>query len=101
MDLFVKGISVIIVVGMSTVSVRDVSFILQRSFSERENGNVFVAPVHNAHRLRQKKTVFVRSNAGVISSSHTRGMYVCVRLFCVCADPPSKESYGLCIGLRN
>jgi hypothetical protein len=29
--------------------------------------------------------VFARSNTGVVGSNPTRGMYVCVRLFCVCA----------------
>jgi hypothetical protein len=49
-------------------------------------------------------TVFARSNAGIVGSNPTRGMDVCVRLFCVvlCAgsalrrtDPPSEESYRL------
>jgi hypothetical protein len=30
-------------------------------------------------------TVFARSNTGVVGSNPTPGMYVCVRLFCVCA----------------
>jgi hypothetical protein len=30
-------------------------------------------------------TVFARLNAGIVGSSPTRGMGVCVRLFCVCA----------------
>jgi hypothetical protein len=53
------------------------------------------------------QTVFSLSNAGVVGSNPTRGMDVCVRLFCVQiaalrrADPPSKESYRLCVGLRN
>jgi hypothetical protein len=29
-------------------------------------------------------TVFPRSNTGVVGSKPTRGMDVCVRLFCVC-----------------
>jgi hypothetical protein len=29
--------------------------------------------------------VFTRSNAGVVGSNPTRGMDICVRLFCVCA----------------
>jgi hypothetical protein len=50
---------------------------------------------------------FIRLNPGVVGSNPTRGMDICVRLFCVQvealrrADPPSKESYWLCIGLRN
>jgi hypothetical protein len=54
-------------------------------------------------------TVFAHSNTGVVGSSPTRGMGVCVCLFSACAllyalrraDPPSKESYRLWIGLRN
>jgi hypothetical protein len=57
-------------------------------------------------------TVFARSNAGIVGSNPTQGMGVGVRLFCVCVvlcvvaalrrdDHPSKESYRLCIGLRN
>jgi hypothetical protein len=54
-----------------------------------------------------------RSNSGIVGPNPTRGMGVCVRLFSVfvlfCvwvaalrrADPSSKESYRLCIGLRN
>jgi hypothetical protein len=48
-------------------------------------------------------TVFARSNTGVVGSNATRGIDVCVRLFCVQiealrrVDPPSKESYRLCI----
>jgi hypothetical protein len=55
-------------------------------------------------------TVFARLNTGVVGSNPTRGMDVCVRLFCVCVLcvgsglaagwSPSKESYRLCIGLR-
>jgi hypothetical protein len=57
-------------------------------------------------------TVFARSNTGVLGSNSTRGMNVCVRLFNVCVVlcvgsglatdwSLSKESYRLCIGLRN
>jgi hypothetical protein len=53
--------------------------------------------------------IFARSNTEVVGSNPTRGMDVCLRLFYVCvvsrkvaalrrADPPSKESYRLCIG---
>jgi hypothetical protein len=50
-------------------------------------------------------TVFARSNARIVGSNPTQSSDVCVRLFCVCvvlcalrrADPPSKESYRLCI----
>jgi hypothetical protein len=53
-------------------------------------------------------TVFVRPNAGIVGSDPTWSMDVCVRLFCFCIvlcvgsglgrpDPPSKESYRLCI----
>jgi hypothetical protein len=30
-------------------------------------------------------TVFARSDAGIVGSNATERMYVCVRLFCVCA----------------
>jgi hypothetical protein len=52
-------------------------------------------------------TVFTRSNAGIVCSNPTQSMNVCERLFCVLvaalrrADHPSKESYRLCIELRN
>jgi hypothetical protein len=58
-------------------------------------------------------TVFARSNTAIVGSKSTQGMDVCVFvysvfvLFCVYvealrwADPPSEESYRLCIGLRN
>jgi hypothetical protein len=57
-------------------------------------------------------TVFALSNTGIMGSNPSQDMDVCLRLFCVCvvlcigsflrrADPPSKESYWLCIGLRN
>jgi hypothetical protein len=53
-------------------------------------------------------TVFALSTTGTVGSNPTRGMDVCVRLFCVCvvlfvgtalqrADPPSEKSYRLCI----
>jgi hypothetical protein len=49
------------------------------------------------------RTFFANSNTGIVGSNPTRGMDVCVRLFCVQvealrrADPPSKESYRLYI----
>jgi hypothetical protein len=58
-------------------------------------------------------TVFARSDARIVGSIPTQVMDVCVCvysvfvLFCMYlaalrrADPPSKESYQLCIGLRN
>jgi hypothetical protein len=58
-------------------------------------------------------TVFARSNTGIVGSSPTQDMGVCVHLFCVCAvlcvqvaalrqaDPLSKESYRLCKRSRN
>jgi hypothetical protein len=55
----------------------------------------------------QAWTVFARLITGVVGSNPTQGTDVCVRLFCVLvaalwrADLPSKESYRLCIGLRN
>jgi hypothetical protein len=56
--------------------------------------------------------VFGRSNTGYVGSNLTWSMDVCVPLFCVCAllcagsdlrraDPPSKESYRLCIKIKN
>jgi hypothetical protein len=58
----------------------------------------------------KSSTVFARSNAGVVGSNPTRGMNVCVRfsVFVLCVRrglttgwSPSRESYRLCIGLRN
>jgi hypothetical protein len=58
-------------------------------------------------------TAFARSNAGIVGSNPTQGMDVCVCvysvfvMFCVevaaarRSDPPSKEFYRLCIGLRD
>jgi hypothetical protein len=59
-------------------------------------------------------TVFARSNTEIVCSNPTQGMDVCIvcvysvfMLFCVQAealqraDPPSEESYRLCIGSRN
>jgi hypothetical protein len=58
--------------------------------------------------LKKTRTVFARSKAGIVGSNPTRGMDLCVRLFCVCvvlctgrealrrADRLSKESYRLC-----
>jgi hypothetical protein len=34
---------------------------------------------------RYVRTAFTRSNTGVVGSNSTRGMDVCVRLFCICA----------------
>jgi hypothetical protein len=62
--------------------------------------------------LSEAWAVFTRPNSGIVGSNPTRGMDVYVRLFCVVlfcvyvavlrrADPPSKEPYGLCIGVRN
>jgi hypothetical protein len=57
--------------------------------------------------------VFARSNIGVVGSNPTRGMDVCMRLFCVysvvvCVGSglatswsPVQESYRLCMELRN
>jgi hypothetical protein len=58
------------------------------------------------------RTVFFRSNTGIVGSNPTKGMMsVCVYSVLVMsyvqvaalrrADPPSKESYRLCIGSRN
>jgi hypothetical protein len=52
-------------------------------------------------------TVFAHPNAEIVSSNPIWGMDFCVRLLCAYvaalrrADPPSKESYRLYIGLRN
>jgi predicted anti-sigma-YlaC factor YlaD len=57
-------------------------------------------------------TVFAGSNTGIVGWNVTQGMDICTRLFCVCVvmcigsglgrdDPSSKESYRLCIELRN
>jgi hypothetical protein len=70
-----------------------------------------ILPITVAARSKAR-TVFARSNAGIVASNPTQGMDVCVRLFCVCVVlcvgsslatcwSPSKESSRLCIGLRN
>jgi hypothetical protein len=64
------------------------------------------APITVAARSKAW-TVFACSNIGVMGSNPTRGMDVCVPLLCVWvavsrrANPPSKESYRLCIWLRK
>jgi hypothetical protein len=70
-------------------------------------------PITVAARSKAR-TVFALSNAGIVGSNPTHGMDVCIVcvysvfvLFCVYletlrrVDPPSKESYRLCIGSRN
>jgi hypothetical protein len=42
-----------------------------------------MAPFTVAPRSKAR-TVFARSNAGILGSNPTRGMDACVRLFCVC-----------------
>jgi hypothetical protein len=48
----------------------------------------------------------------IVGPNPTQGLDVCMRLFCVClvlcagsglrrADPPSNDSYRLCIGLKT
>jgi hypothetical protein len=37
--------------------------------------------------LSKARTVFARSNAGIVGSNPTQFMDVCVRLFCVCVVP--------------
>jgi hypothetical protein len=72
-----------------------------------------VLPIKVAARSKAG-TVFARSNAEIVCSNPTQGMDVCIVcvysvfvLFCVSvealrwADPPSKETYRLCIGSRN
>jgi hypothetical protein len=66
----------------------------------------FLMPIPLA-TLSKAWIIFARSNAWIVGSNPTRGMDVCVRLFCVYAaalrraDPPSKYSYRLCIRLSN
>jgi hypothetical protein len=40
---------------------------------------------HSGRARSQARTIVSRSNIGVVGSNHTRGIDVCVRLFCVCA----------------
>jgi hypothetical protein len=54
------------------------------------------------------RTVFAPSNAEIVGTKPTKGIDVCLRLFCVCAvlckvaaDPPSKDSYRLCIKITK
>jgi hypothetical protein len=46
---------------------------------------VFEGPITVTTRSKAW-TVFARLNAGIVGSNPTRGMDVCVRLFCVCVD---------------
>jgi hypothetical protein len=68
-----------------------------------------ILPITVAARSRAW-TVFARSNTGVVGSYPPQHMDIRVCLYCLCcpvvealrrADPPSKESYRLCIGSRN
>jgi hypothetical protein len=70
------------------------------------NGSITVAALSKAWND------FTCSNAWIVSSNPTQGIDVCLHLFCVCVVlcvgsglatgwSPSKESYRLCIGLRN
>jgi hypothetical protein len=72
----------------------------------------YVVPITVAARSKAW-TVFARSNAGIMGSSPTENMDVCVCLFCVCvlafvqvatlrrADLPSKESYRVCKNIKE
>jgi hypothetical protein len=56
---------------------------------QRNNVEVYFTYLHSAVRItvasRSKaRTIFVRSNTGIMGSNPTRGMDVCVRLFRVC-----------------
>jgi hypothetical protein len=52
--------------------------------------------------LSKSGTVFTRSSTWIVGSNPTEGMDVYVRVAPLRrADSPSKESYRLCIGLRN
>jgi hypothetical protein len=53
-------------------------------------------------------TVLAHSNTGIVGSNHTRGLDICVHLFyvfvvfclgsgLVTVDPPSRETYQMCI----
>jgi hypothetical protein len=70
------------------------------SFSEIKFLQTDSKPITVAARSKAL-TVFARSNAGIVGSNRTRGMDVCVRLFCFCVGlwvgrdhPPFKESYN-------
>jgi hypothetical protein len=41
--------------------------------------------VGHSGRAAKARTLFARSNPGIVGSNPTQGMVVCVRLFCVCA----------------
>jgi hypothetical protein len=74
--------------------------------SSSSGGASIFLPITVAAQSRAR-TVFAGSNTGIVGSNPTRGTDVNVRLFCVRvvlreaalrrADPPSKESYRLCI----
>jgi hypothetical protein len=70
-------------------------------------GQEFFKPIAVA-ALSKAWTAFARSNTGIMGSNPTRGMDVCVRLFCVClvwvalrrTDPPSKQS-TVCVQIKE
>jgi hypothetical protein len=39
---------------------------------------------HSGSAVLSTKTVFTRSNPGIVGSNPTQGMDVCLRLFCLC-----------------
>jgi hypothetical protein len=49
-------------------------------------GNISDRPIRVAGRSKAW-TVFVRSNTGIVGSNPTRGMHVCMHLYCVCDVP--------------
>jgi hypothetical protein len=72
---------------------------------------VHIVPIKVA-ACSNARTVFAQANTGDVGLIPTRGMDVCVRLFCFYAVlgigsgleigwSPYKESYQLCIGLQN
>jgi hypothetical protein len=70
--------------------------------TQKQNAYGFRQPITVAARSKAS-TVFARSNTGIVGSNPTRGMDVCLHLFCVCVVlcvgsglatgwSPSKES---------
>jgi hypothetical protein len=80
---------------------------MDATFNVHIKNVVFLTPHSSSQsQLSSGLRLFACSNAGVVGSNPTQSMDV-LCLFCVqiaalrWADPPSDESYRLCIGLRN
>jgi hypothetical protein len=81
----------ILIVGLHTLQTHQFSgfFFMLEWFRDHCSDSYILHPVKQPTPItevtRSKAwTVFARSNTGIVGSNPTRGMDVCVRLFCVC-----------------